>query len=108
MSLEPKNDGLPNLGIEEKLNSPDVFLNSAKSAVILAEQNRRLEVFADQLYIVWFSKTLQNWKALLSTDRHDGVYYEVTYNGDRGEAYVDVYQKQYNTAIPRTAIHNNL
>ncbi len=40
------------------------------------------EVLADnvEVYIVWFSKTLQNWKALVSTTVSDGMYYEVTYN----------------------------
>lgn len=45
------------------------------------------------IYVVWFAKTLQNWKALLSTNRSDGMYYEVTYNGDVGEAYLDCYKK---------------
>lgn len=49
------------------------------------------------IYIVWFSKTLQNWKALVSTDIPDGRYYEVTYNGDKEEAYVDTYTKVRNT-----------
>ena len=37
----------------------------------------------DDVYIVWWSKTLQNWKALVSTTVSDGMYYEVTYNGDK-------------------------
>lgn len=52
------------------------------------------------VYIVWFSKTLQNWKALLSTTLPDGKYYEVTYNGDRAETYLDVYLKVHNATIP--------
>lgn len=27
-------------------------------------------------YIVWKCKTLQNWKYLMSTDLHDGMYYK--------------------------------
>ena len=53
------------------------------------------EITPSDMYIVWFCKTLQNWKALVS-----GVYVkeyiEVTYNGDEGETYVDVYRKAYN------------
>ena len=41
----------------------------------------------NDVYIVWFSKTLQNWKALVSTNVSDGMYYEVTYNGDSKETY---------------------
>ena len=54
----------------------------------------------DDVYIVWFSKTLQNWKALVSTNVSDGMYYEVTYNGDSKETYVDVYKKWDNKCIP--------
>ena len=52
------------------------------------------------VYIVWFSKTLQNWKALVSTTISDGMYYEVTYNGDKKETYLDVYKKWENKCIP--------
>lgn len=55
---------------------------------------------ADDVYIVWFSKTLQNWKALVSTNISDGMYYEVTYNGDKKETYLDVYKKWDNKCIP--------
>ena len=51
------------------------------------------------VYIVWFSKTLQNWKALVSTTVSDGMYYEVTYNGDKKETYLDVYKKWENLRI---------
>ena len=54
----------------------------------------------DDVYVVWFSKTLQNWKALVSTNVSDGMYYEVTYNGDKKETYVDVYKKWDNVRVP--------
>lgn len=53
----------------------------------------------DNVYIVWFCKTLQNWKALVSTTVPDGVYYEVTYNGDKAEIYLDVYKKWENVRV---------
>ena len=53
----------------------------------------------ENVYIVWFSKTLQNWKALVSTTVSDGMYYEVTYNGDKKETYLDVYKKWENLKI---------
>ena len=52
------------------------------------------------VFVVWFCKTLQNWKALLSTTVPDGMYYEVTHNGDRDEIYLDVYKKWENVCIP--------
>lgn len=53
----------------------------------------------DNVYIVWFSKTLQNFKALVSTTVSDGMYYEITYNGDKNELYLDAYKKWENRKI---------
>lgn len=53
----------------------------------------------DDVYIVWYCKTLQNHEALLTTSLRDGVYYEITYNGDKNELYVDVYKKFENINI---------
>ena len=53
----------------------------------------------DNVYIVWFSKTLQNFKALVSTTVSDGMYYEITYNGDKNELYLDAYKKWENKKI---------
>lgn len=54
---------------------------------------------ANEVFIVWFSKTLQNWKALISTTISDGMYYEVTYNGDKKETYLDAYKKWENVCV---------
>lgn len=51
------------------------------------------------VFIVWICKTLQNNKALLSTTLLDGMYYEITYNGDKKEIYLDAYKKFENRAI---------
>lgn len=64
-----------------------------------AEKTDNFELTADQVYIVWFSKTLQNWKAMLSTTVNDGMYYEVIYNGDKHEAYIDAYKKWENKCV---------
>ena len=62
------------------------------------------EIKAEECFIVWFSKTLQNWKALVSTNAISsnekcGDYAEITHNGDKKETYVDVYAKVSNRAI---------
>ena len=54
----------------------------------------------EDVFIVWFSKTLQNWKALVSTTVSDGMYYEITHNGDKNETYLDAYKKWDNKCIP--------
>lgn len=53
----------------------------------------------DDVYIVWFCKTLQNFKVLLSTTLPDGMYYEVTFDGDKNKYYLDVYKKWKNISI---------
>lgn len=52
-----------------------------------------------QVYTVWKCKALQNWKFLLSTTLYDGMYYELTFNGDKNEWYLDAYKKIENCCI---------
>lgn len=51
------------------------------------------------VFVVWICKTLQNNKALLSTTLLDGMYYEITYNGEKKEIYLDAYKKFENRVI---------
>ena len=53
-----------------------------------------------EVYPVWKVKALQNWKWLLSTSLPDGMYYELTLNGDKEEFYLDAYKKFDNRTIP--------
>ncbi len=57
------------------------------------------EITEDDVFIVWICKTLQNIKALVSTTVPNGMYYEITHNGDKNETYVDAYKKWENLAI---------
>lgn len=63
------------------------------------DKTDNVQITLDNVFIVWFCKTLQNWKALVSTTPPDGMYYEVTYNGDKKEAYLDAYKKFENRKI---------
>lgn len=65
----------------------------AKSLIIDWYKHAGKEITQDDVYVVWFCKTLQNWKCLVSTTVPDGLYFEVTHNGARNETYVDVYKK---------------
>lgn len=53
-----------------------------------------------KVFTVWKAKVLQNWKYLLSSTLFDGMYYEITYNGDKKEWYLDAYKKFENRCIP--------
>ena len=73
--------------------------------IVIDYYNEQVEIIdnkkltAEEVFIVWFSKTLQNWKALISTTISDGMYYEVTYNGDKKETYLDAYKKWENVCV---------
>lgn len=95
--LERKAEG------EIKMNN-DAMMNRAKQLVV-DYFNKHVEVTdgkkltIEDVFIVWFSKTLQNWKALVSTTVSDGMYYEITHNGDKGETYIDAYKKWDNICV---------
>lgn len=57
------------------------------------------DVATFEVYIVWKCKALQNWKYLISSTLFDGMYYELTYNGDKKEWYLDAYKKFENRVI---------
>lgn len=54
--------------------------------------------------LVWFAKTLQNRKAIVITTPFDGKFYEITYNGDKEEMYVDQYEKRLNMKLTRSEL----
>ena len=60
------------------------------------DKTDNLKITKDDVFVVWYCKTLQNAKALLSTNVSDGMYYELTYNGDKKELYLDAYKKWEN------------
>ena len=63
------------------------------------EKTDNKKLTESEVFVVWFSKTLQNWKALISTTISDGMYYEVTHNGDKKETYLDAYKKWENVCV---------
>lgn len=49
-----------------------------------------------ELVVVWHCWILGNMKFLITSDLPDGKYYEVTYNAEMGEFYLDVYVRIHN------------
>jgi len=70
------------------------FTDKAKKVVADYEN-----ISVDEVFIVWFCKTLQNWKAILATTQLDAKIYEATYNGNKEETYVDIYKKESNIRV---------
>lgn len=78
------------------------FIEKAKQLVkeyVLEHLDKSDNIPEFNVFIVWSCKTLQNSKALLSTSLPDGMYYELTYNGDKKEIYFDAYKKFENKCI---------
>lgn len=80
------------------------FINECIKQVCLyfnsnVEKTDGKEINSDDVFVVWSCKTLQNNKALLSTNVSDGMYYEFTFNGDKNEMYVDAYKKWENFKV---------
>lgn len=86
------------------------FIRIAKEAIVnyyngrVDKTDKNGGITKDDVFIVWLCKALQNNKALLSTTVSDGMYYEVTYNGDTQEVYLDAYKKWENKTLSYTDI----
>lgn len=63
------------------------------------DKTDNIKITEDDVFIVWSCKTLQNNKAMVSTNLPDKMYYECTYNGDKKEMYLDAYVKLENKCI---------
>lgn len=71
-----------------------------KKLVEWYNKHEETKIDMSNVFIVWSCKTLQNYKALVSTTvSGDGIYAEYTFNGDKGELYEDVYRKLTNNCI---------
>lgn len=64
-----------------------------------ADNTDKKKITEEDVFVVWSCKTLQNNKALISTNVSDGMYYEITHNGDKKETYVDAYKKWENFVV---------
>lgn len=82
----------------------DAFLSLCKKVVVdyfnsHADKTDKKQITEDDVFVAWSCKILQNNKALVSTTVSDGIYYEITHNGDKQETYVDVYKKLENFVV---------
>lgn len=81
------------------------FINKCKDIVVdyfnsqADSTDKNGKITKENTFVVWLVKALQNNKALLSTTVSDGMYYEITHNGDKKEIYVDVYKKWKNYVV---------
>lgn len=95
-----KKGNIPTRVVEETFQEKALRLVYEYIKARLEKTDKHYTFSQDEVYVVWFCKTLQNWKALISTTLPDGMYYEVTYNGTNCETYIDAYKKWDNVCIP--------
>lgn len=73
--------------------------NKVFDAVIITSASAGIELIdKDNLFIVWSCYILGNRKYLVGCKTNDR-YYEVTFNVNKQEWYVDIYKKTYNMCI---------
>lgn len=88
--------------VEAGYNIPNVLTKGLEVADYFnksVDKTDKKQITKDNVYIVWCCKTLQNTKVLASTNVSDGMYYELTYKGDKNELYFDAYKKWENKCI---------
>lgn len=79
----------------------EMMINRAKQA---AAQSVNTAPGCEQIMfsdfdVVWFCKTLQNFKVVLRCSYFPNFIWEYSYNGDKKEAYLDEYSKVSNIVI---------
>lgn len=99
---DAKKAGEPMMNVGQP--TPENFQLKAKEVICKAYNGNAHSVkdermYVEDLYVVWFCKTLQNWKCLISTDKIFNQYFEVTYDGDSHCTYLDTYTKAANLKI---------
>lgn len=90
----PTIEGEPWKPLNEKANRQAFAMQLVKN--FIDSDRAPLPVQHYDIFVVWFCFTLGNWKCLISTDMPDNKYYEVTYNKNTDETYLDVYEKTAN------------
>ena len=97
---------------KEQIMGNNHFANLARKLVCewknkhLSDNEKAISI--SDVYVVWITKVLQNNKALLATECPDGLYFEVTYNGDKNEIYLDAYKKEQNIGYSLDELTNEI
>lgn len=91
------------MGIQEKIETltdkaQRLIYNYTKERIGKNHNPERLIELYD-IKVVWFCKTLKDWKAMVIDLSPGGMFFEVTYNGDKQESYIDAYKKFENVVV---------
>ncbi len=78
------------------------FEKICKNALIkIIKKDYAEELTIEDIHLVWFAKILQNYKCTMCDKnvKENKRYYECTYNGDKKQIYIDVYNKDLNVVV---------
>ena len=75
------------------------FIERAKENIIEFFKDNHIKCTPDDIFIVWSCKTLQNRKAIMAVRFQDHHLFEVTWNGDKSQMYIDTYDKVENMCV---------
>lgn len=104
LSVEPKPNPVDYIKrqrpkpVRQQTEDPDKYLLQAKALVVQnynehRDSRRSPMLNMDLVYITSFSKTLGSWKALVGSTVVRGLLWEVTFNGEKNEAYIDIFKR---------------
>lgn len=80
--------------MSRSVNVPEALMGAVVTVWNESSQGEMsVPIMEEELFVVWSSKVLQNWKGLVGSTRPGSPYFEVTHNGNNGVTYVDVYKK---------------
>lgn len=87
-------------GIDFPHNAKWLVMTQINAAGIGTRRGEEIDpIEFHEIYVVWSSFILGNFKAFISTSRPDGRVWEVTRNKEKREWYVDSYLKTHNIVI---------
>jgi len=99
--LEQVNSGIPFSSDDEEKGITPIETAVEFVTNVVQEMDGKADKFT--VYVVWYAYVLGGWKAMASTTKADGRYFEVTYNKEADEFYVDTYVKIQNTKFTNTS-----
>lgn len=78
---------------------------------ILIDHLKRLydeDLTIKDLHLVWYAKELQNHKCVIVDLNDNQRYYELTFNGNKDEIYLDIYNKEHNITVNYTEFNTEV
>jgi hypothetical protein len=88
------------MSLTDLRDGTQVFVDRAKGIIRKLASDKYDEWYDyTDIAVVWQCKVLKNIKAIMIDNGKNERMYEVTYNGEKDELYIDVYEKAENICV---------